>query len=108
MYVTSEEGVSVIDSLTNTVTGTIPLDARGIVYNSMNNQMYVANGEGGLSVINSLTNTVVKTIHDAAAGLGSMAYNPENNYVYVLSGPFGDQGHRGLGLVHIRRLVAPR
>ena len=42
MYLTNAEGVVVIECSTNTVIDTIPLiNGRGIVYNSMNNDMYV-------------------------------------------------------------------
>jgi YVTN family beta-propeller protein len=83
MYVTSAEGVVVIDSSTNSIIDTIPIpNAESIVYNSMNNDMYVTSSSGGITVIDSSTNTVVENIN--VLSHGSIAYNAENNYVYVI------------------------
>ncbi len=52
----------------------------------MNNDMYVARSSGGVSVIDSSTNTLFENIN--VPSQGSIAYNSENNYVYVIYGGY--------------------
>jgi YVTN family beta-propeller protein len=88
MYITDlpSNTVSVIDSSTNTVIGTISVGSQpnGIAFNPTNNDMYVANGQGTVSVIDSSTNTVIGTVI-----IGSniqpavIAFNPANKDMYV-------------------------
>jgi YVTN family beta-propeller protein len=65
-YVTKVDGtVSVIDTLTNTVTATIPVGAGpfGVVFSPDSRRAYVTNAfDGTVSVIDTATSTVVDTI----------------------------------------------
>ena len=66
--------VSVVDTVTNKVVVTVPLDAppSGVAVNPVGTKVYVAAGR--VSIIDSVTNTVVGTIDIAAS---DVAFNPK-------------------------------
>jgi YVTN family beta-propeller protein len=81
--------VSVINGTTNTVIKTIPVGTgpTAIAYDSVNHNVYVGNGlSDTVSVINGTTNTVIKTFH--LKGLINMAYNPDNDKIYMTSSAY--------------------
>ncbi|MFZ0893935.1 MAG: YncE family protein, partial [Candidatus Nitrosopolaris sp.] len=81
--------VSVINGTTNTVIKTIPVGTgpTAIAYDSVNHNVYVGNGlSDTVSVINGTTNTVIKTFH--LKGPINMAYNPDNDKIYLTSSAY--------------------
>jgi YVTN family beta-propeller protein len=62
-YITGGDGITVIDTATNTVVRTIPLPSFGVAVSPDGSRVYVANGaQGGISMIDTATNTVTATI----------------------------------------------
>ena len=88
VYVTNytDGTVSVIDTLTNTISGsaiTVGPNPMEIAYDSQNNDIYVANyGSDTVSVINGSTNAVTATITVGLNPYG-VAYDSQNNDIYV-------------------------
>ncbi len=80
----SPNTVSVIDTTTNTVIGTIPVagEPDGVAVDSSTNTIYIAGDLGVLSVIDGATDTVVHTV---AVGPGSIsaAVDPVHDLVYT-------------------------
>ena len=75
-----------INSITNTVTGTIPagIEPFGIAFNPDNGNHYVTNATDDIvSVINPATNTVIGTIPAVEEPFG-IAFNPDNGNMYVV------------------------
>ena len=94
MYVTNQQTccfgpdtVSVIDTTTNTVIGTITVGGQpiGIAYDPENERMYVTNSEplGTVSVIDTTTNMVVGTPIPVGSFPNLIAYDSENERMYV-------------------------
>jgi len=86
MYVTNNDDstVSVIDTNTNTVIGTIPVGAnpQGIAYD-LNQTIYVANIGGiTVSVIDTNTNTIIDTI-PVGNQPSDLAFDPLHERIYV-------------------------
>jgi YVTN family beta-propeller protein len=83
-YIPNGGGVSVIDTATNTVVGTIPVGASGgVAVTSDGSKVYVG-GDNTVSVIDTATNTVVGTIGVGASPIG-VAVTPDGSKVYVTS-----------------------
>lgn len=82
-----DDTVSVIDTATFTVTGTIPLDENvapyGVVAHPDSSTVYVSNNLGpSVSVIDVATSTVVATVPVQAQPMG-ITIGPEGDFVYV-------------------------
>jgi uncharacterized protein (TIGR03437 family) len=78
-------GLSVVNTLTNTVTTTVQVGARpfGAAINSAGTRVYVCNnGSNDVSVIDTSTNTVIATI-PVSNSPSSIAVNPSGTFVYV-------------------------
>jgi YVTN family beta-propeller protein len=86
VYVTNilQDTVSVIDTLTNTLVGTITVGQSpwGIAITPDGTRAYVANSSGTISVIDTSTDTVITTIVDNDLPFG-VAITPDGTRVYV-------------------------
>ena len=90
MYVTNSasSAVSVIDSSTNTVIETIPVDnsPTAIEYNPSNDNIYTISANfNAITIIDSSTNIVVKTVQ-AGTHTVAIEYNPSNDNICGKSG----------------------
>jgi YVTN family beta-propeller protein len=86
-YITnsSDNTVSVIDTVTNTVVATVPVGATpvGVAVNPAGTFVYVANSfSNTVSVIDTVTNTVVATVPVGVFSFG-VAVNPAGTFAYV-------------------------
>ena len=86
-YITNEfDGtVSVINTATNTITGTVPVGAGpfGVAVSSDGSRIYVANtNDDTVSVIDGATNSIVTTV-SVGAGPYGVAVSPDETRVYV-------------------------
>jgi YVTN family beta-propeller protein len=82
---TGEGTVSVIDTATNTLTATVPVESYpiGVAVNPTGTQIYVTNrGSDVVSVIDAATNTVTATVPAGSAPNG-VAVNPAGTKIYV-------------------------
>jgi len=93
--------VSVIDTATNTVTGTIPVGSNpyGVAVNPSATMVYAVNNTGGsLSEIETATNTVAATI-PVGTGPHDVALSPDGTVAYVTNG--------GSNTVSVLSLIIP-
>jgi YVTN family beta-propeller protein/VCBS repeat-containing protein len=75
--------VTVIETATNTVTGTIPIDPVGVAFHPTNNRAYVVNqNDDVVSVINTVSGAVIATVNVGDAPV-AIAIDPVNDYAYV-------------------------
>ncbi len=89
-YITNGGGntVSMIDTATNTVRGTILVGASplGVAATPDGSMAYITNtGDNTVSVIDTAANTVVATITVVGFGAGVVAVSPDGSKVYVTS-----------------------
>jgi YVTN family beta-propeller protein len=94
MYVTNQDDgtVSVIDTTTNTVIGTLTVGSTpiGIAHDPDNDRMYVTNaGDGTVSVIDTTTNTVDSTPLQIGNDPVGIAHDPVNDRMYVTNQNIG-------------------
>ena len=88
--------LTVVDTATNTVTGTIPIAGAGsLAFSPDGSVVYVA-GSQGLSAINTATNKVINTL-DIPASTTAMVVSPDGRTVYLagcanLGAPTGCSG----------------
>ncbi|HVJ51566.1 MAG TPA: YncE family protein [Aliidongia sp.] len=87
-YVTTNTGISVIDTATNQVSSTIPVIGEALAVAPNGKRVYVS-GANGVAVINTATNAVVTTIPAiggpvAIAPDGAHAYAGESNAIAVI------------------------
>jgi len=86
VYVTSEEdGISVIDSATNTVVGSIPVNATTVAASPDGSVIYaVSNGEGTLTAMDSASHEILGSVDVGASPCG-IAVNPSGTRIFVAS-----------------------
>jgi YVTN family beta-propeller protein len=88
--------LTVVDTATNTVTGTIPIASAGSLAFSPDGSVVYVVGSQGLSAINTATNKVIKTI-DIPDATSAMVVSPDGRTVYLagcanLGAPTGCSG----------------
>lgn len=77
------DGVSVIDTATNTVIATVALDGpSGVAINPSGTRAYVASSSNTVSVIDTSTNTVVASV-TVGSSPNDVAINPSGSHAYV-------------------------
>ncbi|MGA3020064.1 MAG: beta-propeller fold lactonase family protein [Bryobacteraceae bacterium] len=86
-YISTSGGVSVINTVTNTITATVNVGsgASGAAVNPTGTYVYVANDssfDDTISVLKTATNTVTATVTVGADPIG-VAVNPAGTFVYV-------------------------
>lgn len=82
---TNDNTVSVIDTATNTVIATIPVDSPfDVAITPDGTRVYVVNASDTVTVIDTATNTVIATIL-AGSHAHAIAFTPDGSLAYVTS-----------------------
>jgi YVTN family beta-propeller protein/autotransporter-associated beta strand protein len=82
-YITGSDGISVINTVTNTMVSSIPVGSTGGAVTPDGKSAYVSNRVGRVSVINAATHTVLGSSIDVGGEASEIAITPNANLAYV-------------------------
>jgi YVTN family beta-propeller protein len=82
-YIAGSNGISVINTVTNTAVSSIPVGSFGGAVTPDGKSAYVSNLSGTVSVINAATNTVLGPAIDLGGFPSGIAVTPDANLAYV-------------------------
>jgi YVTN family beta-propeller protein len=85
VYVSDANGISVIDTVTDTVASTI-VGGGTLALNAAGTELFVGSGGGGIGVIDTATGQLVRTISTGGGSSSYFAVNPAGTQAWVSEG----------------------